>query len=176
MFIAGLILALGSMFYLKLIWFLPLIWISLWTPATCYLERIIYPVVAYLLLALFLFTWYWGVMDMVADSLNFLAGIWLLKKLRITCSNPIISVLYIYYGYFLLLVMRQYLYDQSFSIQENSGSEYLPGAVLYVSGRSSVFHLHCPFRAHQPGLYRHSRFHISSPTTSTGKRIHGSMN
>ena len=62
-FTAGIVLALGSMFYLKLIWFLPLIWLSLATLRTVTWRELFYPVIAYLLMALFLFTWYWAVMD-----------------------------------------------------------------------------------------------------------------
>ncbi len=60
-FTAGIVLALGSMFYLKLIWFLPLIWISLATLRSVTWRELMYPVIAYLLMGLFLFTWYWGV-------------------------------------------------------------------------------------------------------------------
>ena len=53
-FIAGIMLAVGSMFYLKLIWFIPLIWISLGTLRTVTWRELLYPVIAYLLLGLFL--------------------------------------------------------------------------------------------------------------------------
>jgi len=43
-FTAGIVLAFGSMFYLKLIWFLPLIWISLVTMRTVTWREMFYPV------------------------------------------------------------------------------------------------------------------------------------
>jgi len=60
-FIASLILVVGSTFYLKLIWFVPLIWISLWTMRQVTWRELFYPLTAYALLALVLFTWYWGI-------------------------------------------------------------------------------------------------------------------
>jgi hypothetical protein len=60
-FAASLILALGSMFCLRLIWFVPLIWVSIWTLRPVTWREVFYPVVAYALLALFLFSWYWGI-------------------------------------------------------------------------------------------------------------------
>jgi hypothetical protein len=100
-FSASLILAAGSMFCLQLIWFVPLIWLSLWTLRAVTWREIFYPVTAYLLLALFLFTWYWGVrgngtafVDLIADNL------------AITGSfKPFHNSVYILYGFFLLLVL-----------------------------------------------------------------------
>ena len=44
-FTASLILILGSMFSLKLIWFIPLIWASLWTMRSVTWRELFYPVV-----------------------------------------------------------------------------------------------------------------------------------
>lgn len=66
-FSASIILAIGSMFFLKLIWFLPLIWISLGTLRSVTWRELFYPVIAYLLTGLFLFTWYWGIMNQAAQ-------------------------------------------------------------------------------------------------------------
>lgn len=105
-FTASLILALGSMFCLKLIWFVPLIWVSLWTLRPVTWRELMYPVLAYFILALFLFTWYWGVMDngsalapLLAENLGFSGEI----------PGFHFSV-YILYGYLLLLVAIASLY------------------------------------------------------------------
>ncbi len=105
-FNAGLVLALGGLFYLKLIWFLPLIWLSLWTMRPVTGREILYPVVAFLLLILFLFAWYWGVMDhadrfaeLFRDNLSFR-----------TRMHPTHYSVYLYYGFFLLLVFAASLY------------------------------------------------------------------
>lgn len=73
-FTAGIILALGSMFYLKLIWFLPLIWLSLAALRSVTWRELLYPVLAYSLMALFLFTWYWAVQDNGALFIELIAN------------------------------------------------------------------------------------------------------
>jgi hypothetical protein len=105
-FAAGLVLALGSMFYLKLIWFLPLIWISLGTLRPVTWRELFYPVIAYMLLALFLFTWYWAVLDhgaglgkLVAQNLSFKGSL-----------KPYHYSVYIYYGFFLLILVVASIY------------------------------------------------------------------
>ncbi|MEN8158101.1 MAG: hypothetical protein ABFS10_14205 [Bacteroidota bacterium] len=105
-FNAGLLLVLGSMFYLKLIWFLPLIWISLATMRSVTWREILYPVIAYLMLGLFLFTWYWAIMD---DA----AGFWELVGRNLAFEGSLQShhySVYIYYGFFLALVALVSLY------------------------------------------------------------------
>lgn len=104
-FSAGLVLALGSMFYLKLVWFLPLIWISLISLRAVNLRELFYPVIAFLLLGLFLFTWYWGIKDdgdlflgLISENLAFDQG-----ATKLFHADHF-SVL-IYYGYFLLLII-----------------------------------------------------------------------
>lgn len=98
---ASLVLALGSMFYMKLIWFLPLIWISLGTLRTVTWRELLYPVAAYVLLGLSLVTWTWVVQDdaskfssLLRENLAFRGG-----------PAPNHFSIYIYYGYFLLLVL-----------------------------------------------------------------------
>ena len=105
-FAASLILVLGSMFSLKLIWFLPLIWVSLWTLRPVTWRELLYPVLAYLLLALLLFTWYWGIRDkgagfatLIAENISLIGGFQALH----------FSV-YIYYGFILLLVVIASIY------------------------------------------------------------------
>jgi hypothetical protein len=100
-FVASLILVLGSMFYLKLIWFIPLIWVSLWTMRTVTWRELFYPVVAYLLLALFLFTWFRGIMRNGA-------GFWELVTENMVISGsfePYHFSVYLFYGFILLLVL-----------------------------------------------------------------------
>jgi len=105
-FTAGLVLAFGSMFYLKLIWFLPLIWISLGTMRPVTWRELLYPVIAYLLLGLFLFTWYWVVLDDAA-ALAALIG----RNLAFRGSwRPYHYSVYLYYGFFLLLVSLASIY------------------------------------------------------------------
>jgi hypothetical protein len=106
-FSAGLLLAVGSMFYLKLVWFIPLIWISLATMRTVTWREMLFPVVAYLFVGLLLFTWYWGVLD---DAARF--GKVLGKNLAFGKSSlePWHRSIYIYYGYFLLLVALASIY------------------------------------------------------------------
>lgn len=105
-FVASLILVLGSMFCLKLIWFVPLIWISLWTMRQVTWRELFYPVVAYILLALFLFAWYWGIKG------NGGAFVELVKEnIRISGSfEPFHFSVYILYGYMLLLVVIASIY------------------------------------------------------------------
>lgn len=99
-FTASLILVLGSMFSLKLIWFVPLIWISLWTIRPVTWRELLYPVIAYVLLGLFLFTWYWGIREeggafgkLVKENLAFNGAF-----------EPYHYSVYLLYGYLLLLV------------------------------------------------------------------------
>ena len=100
-FSGGLVLALGSMFYLKLIWFLPLIWISLGTLRSVSVRELLYPVVAMALMFLILFTWYWGIMDngngfvtLMRENLAFNSAL-----------HPYHFSTYLYLGYILLLVV-----------------------------------------------------------------------
>lgn len=100
-FMASLILVLGSMFCLKLIWFVPLIWVSLWTMRSVTWRELLYPVIAYCMLALFLFTWYWGIQGdgskfvvLIKDNLSFKGAF-----------RPYHYSVYILYGYILLLVL-----------------------------------------------------------------------
>ena len=105
-FTASVFLVLGSMFYLKLIWFVPLMWGSLLTMRQATWRELMYPVVAYLILALFFFTWYWGLMGdgelfslVVAENMAFSGGF----------KANHFSV-YILYGYFLFLVLVASVY------------------------------------------------------------------
>ena len=99
-FTASVLLVLGSMFYLKLIWFVPLMWGSLRTMRPVTWRELFYPVFAYIILALFLFTWYWGVMD---DGARF----WQVLAENMTFSGsftPFHFSVYFLYGFMLLLV------------------------------------------------------------------------
>ena len=105
-FHASLVLALGSMFYMKLIWFVPLIWISLGTLRSVTLRELFYPVIAYLLLLLFLLSWYWGIRDdagtlgdLLRENLSFRSA-FIVRHFSV----------YAYYGYLLLLVLLASVY------------------------------------------------------------------
>jgi hypothetical protein len=105
-FTAGIILVIGSMFYLKLIWFLPLIWISLGTLRSVTWRELFYPVIAYLILGLFLFTWHWVVLDNGAGFLDLIG-----RNLAFGGSfQPYHFSVYIFYGFFLLLVAVASIY------------------------------------------------------------------
>lgn len=100
-FAASLILVLGSMFYLKLIWFVPLLWISLWTMRSVTWRELLYPLVAYTIMALFLFTWFWGIKDHGAGFVGLLE-----QNLAFEGSFQSYHYsVYLLYGFFLLLVV-----------------------------------------------------------------------
>jgi len=105
-FVASLILVLGSMFCLKLIWFVPLIWISLWTIRQVTLRELFYPVAAYMLMALLLFTWYWGIR---ANGSEFVKLVQENMAIEGTFGAFHFSV-YILYGFMLLLVIIASIY------------------------------------------------------------------
>lgn len=99
-FTASLFLVLGCMFYLKLIWFFPLLLASLWTIRTVTWREMLYPVLAFMLMALFLITWYWGIKDdltglttMIGENLAFTGSF---KAYHFSA--------YIYYGFFVGLI------------------------------------------------------------------------
>jgi len=105
-FSASLVLVLGSMFWLKLIWFVPLIWLSLSTLRHVTWRELLYPVIAYALLVLLLFTWFWGIRGNGAGFVTLLAN-----NLASTGSlEPYHFSVYILYGYILLLVVVASIY------------------------------------------------------------------
>lgn len=63
LFNATLLLAAGSLFYLKLIWFIPFFWITAAIIRPLKWRGIINPLIAMILLGGFLFTWYWVIKD-----------------------------------------------------------------------------------------------------------------
>ena len=105
-FAASLVLVLGSMFSLKLIWFVPLIWVSLWTMRQVTWRELFYPVVAYMLLTLLLFTWYWGIH---ANGAGFVELVQKNMALSGSFESFHFSV-YLFYGFMLLLVIIASLY------------------------------------------------------------------
>ncbi len=105
-FTASFVLMLGSMFYLKLIWFIPLVWGSLLTLRSATWRELLYPVVAYIMLWIFLIAWYWGVMDNM-DGFNELIRNNLAFK---GALRPYHFSTYLYYGYLLLLVLVASIY------------------------------------------------------------------
>lgn len=109
-FTAGIVLALGSLFYLKLIWFLPLIWVSLLSLRAVSWRELLYPVLAFLLMALFLLTWFWGIKD---DGALLLELIEMNLSFNGSEENLLqfnhLSVI-IYYGFLLLLIIAASIY------------------------------------------------------------------
>jgi len=105
-FTASVLLVLGSLFYLKLIWFIPLMWASLRTMRPVTWRELSYPVVAYIILTLFLFTWYWGVLangarfgQVVAENMAFEGAL-----------IPYHLSVYVLYGFVLFMVMVASIY------------------------------------------------------------------
>ena len=109
-FSASVVLALGSMFYLKLIWFLPLIWISLLTLKSITWRELFYPVLAFLLLGLFLFTWYWGVLGQGSSFVELISNNLAFEKSEKPLYNINHFSVVIYYGFILLLVIVASIY------------------------------------------------------------------
>jgi hypothetical protein len=105
-FTASVFLVLGSLFCLKIIWFIPLMWAGLLTMRSATLREIFYPIVAFIILALFFFTWYWGVMgngvlfkEVIKDNLAFTGGF-----------RPYHSSVYMLYGFLIILVIVASVY------------------------------------------------------------------
>jgi hypothetical protein len=127
-FTASLILALGSMFCLKLIWFVPLIWVSLLTLRSVTFRELFYPVTAYLLLGLFLFTWYWGVRGNVAELRDLLA-----ENLAFTGSfRPYHDSVYLLYGYILLLVLIASVYMMNHFLTMKTMAQNIYQVMFYM--------------------------------------------
>ncbi len=100
-FTASVFLVLGSMFCLKIIWFIPLFWAGLLTMRSATWRELFYPILAYIILALFLFTSYWGFMgngelfkQVIADNLAFTGAF-----------RPYHMSVYLFYAYMLILVI-----------------------------------------------------------------------
>ena len=176
-FTAGIVLALGSMFYLKLIWFLPLIWISLGTLRSVTWRELLYPVIAYLLMGLFLFTWYWGVLDQGYRFLELLG-----KNLAFEGSYEHLfqsnhfSVL-IYYGFITASGhCGKCSHDRPVPVKKDRGAKHLPGSLLHVYCRHPVLSPLSPGLNLPLWFTLPFPFHTSSPITSTGNKVHGPMN
>ena len=105
-FNATLVLAFGCMFYLKLIWFVPLIWVSLGTLRSVTLRELIYPLLAMALMFLFVFTWYWVVRD---DAAGFVTLMRENLSFR-TAWQPKHYSTFLYAGYILVLVILASIY------------------------------------------------------------------
>ena len=105
-FNGALVLALGCMFYLKLIWFIPLIWVSVGTLRIVTLRELIYPLLALALMFLFVFTWYWAIQDNAAGFVT------LMRENRSfrTAWHPKHYSTFLYAGYILLLVILASVY------------------------------------------------------------------
>ena len=131
-FTASLILTIGSMFCLKLIWFVPLIWLSLWTLRTVTWREIFYPVTAFVLLALFMLVWYWGIRGNGAGLVDLVA-----KNLEFTGSfKPFHKSVYLLYGYILLLVVIAsiYMINHFQTMKSNSQNIYQVMFYMFLAG------------------------------------------
>lgn len=135
-FSASLLLALGSMFYLKLIWFLPLIWVSLTTLRNVTWRELFYPVVAYLMMALFLFAWYWGVQgdagqfaSLVRSNMAFTGGF-----------QPYHQSVYIYYGYLLFLIILASIYMVRNFQRRKTTNQIIYQVLFYIFVAGVLFH------------------------------------
>jgi len=131
-FSAAMVLAFGSMFYLKLIWFIPLIWISLWTMRSVTIRELLYHVIAYVLLGLFLFTWYWVVLE---DGAGFVT----LLRENLSFEGSFIPhhySAYIYYGYllFILAVASIYMVNRFQSMKTVVQNIYQVMFYMFLAG------------------------------------------
>lgn len=109
-FTAGIVLALGSMFYLKLIWFLPLFWLSLFILRPVTWRELLYPVIAYFLMALFLFTWFWAFLDNGAQFTELIRTNLAFDRSYENAIQLHHYSEFIYFGFFLLLVAVASIY------------------------------------------------------------------
>jgi len=134
-FNASLVLALGSMFYLKLVWFIPLIWISLGTLRSVTLREMFYPVIAFMILGLFLFTWYWVVLEdlerlseLLRDNLDFHNSF-----------RPYHFSVYLYYGFFLLLVLIASIYMANRFLSRKTAIQNIYQVMFYMFIAGGLF-------------------------------------
>jgi hypothetical protein len=72
LFNASLILVAGSLFYMKLIWFVPFIWFTIGYFRPIRWREVLYPITAYAMLLLFLITYYWVLKDNPAGMIELL--------------------------------------------------------------------------------------------------------
>lgn len=106
-FNASLVLGLGSMFYLNLIWFVPLLWLVILIIRPIRWRELVYPIVVYFLLSLFIFTYYWVFRNDLALLTDILA-----KNLYFPASLAIYSnswLIFIGFVLFLMLLASIYL-------------------------------------------------------------------
>ncbi len=134
-FSASLVLALGCMFYLKLIWFVPLIWISLGTLRSASLREFLYPLVAMFVLFLFVFTWYWGIRD---DAEGFV--ILMRENLAFRSAlRPYHFYTYIYFGYLFLLIIISSIYMVNRFQVRKTAAQLIYQAMFYMFLAAIVF-------------------------------------
>jgi hypothetical protein len=99
-FQASLVLALGSMFCLKIIWFLPLLWVCLWTIRQVTWRELLHTILAFVIMGLLLFTWFWGIKDDGGAFKTLIA-----ENMALTGSfQPLHYSAYLLYGFMLILV------------------------------------------------------------------------
>jgi hypothetical protein len=136
-FNATLVLAFGCMFYLKLIWFVPLIWVSLGTLRGVTLRELIYPLLAIGLMFLFVFTWYWAVRD---DAEGFATLMRENLSFR-TAWQPKHYSTFIYAGYILLLVILASIYMVNRFQVRKTASQLIYQVMFYMFIAGVIFYI-----------------------------------
>jgi len=105
-FNASLVLGLGSMFYLNLIWFIPIIWITILIIRPMRWRELVYPLVVFGMIGLFMLTYYWVILDDTARL-----GELLLDNLSIPSAYTVYKNSWlIFTGYLLLLIIIASVY------------------------------------------------------------------
>jgi len=105
-FNASLVLVAGSLFYLKLIWFVPFIWIAISYLRPIRWREVLYPFIAYMMLGLFLLTYYW----VFREDLGMLTDL-LEKNLGFGSGSPDFTIPWmISYGWVLFLIFLASLF------------------------------------------------------------------
>ncbi len=102
LFNASLLLALGSLFYLKTLLFIPFLWITASMIRPLKWRGIINPVLVLMMMALFLFTWYWVFLDDLELMMTTLQNNWTFSLREFTIPELPLMVMF---GYLLFLVL-----------------------------------------------------------------------
>lgn len=105
-FNASLVLGFGSLFYLKLIWFIPMIWLTILIIRPLRWRELVYPLVVIAMIGLFMFTYYW----VILDDLDLLSDL-IQANLSLPGSYEVYANSWlIYIAYLLLLVIISSIY------------------------------------------------------------------
>lgn len=136
-FNASLVLALGCMFYLKLIWFVPLIWVSVGTLKSISFRELIYPLLAIALMFLFVFTWYWAVQDNAAGFATLMR-----ENLSFrTAWQPKHYSTFLYAGYILLLIILASIYMVNRFQVRKTAAQLIYQVMFYMFLAGIIFYI-----------------------------------